>query len=110
MEQLETLGLWGDRDEVCAIEDAFRAIEVDLPVEDAPNRVTVGDLWTSVCRVAPAVAAEPESWNKFRRALSEETGADWTRLDHTTTLLDGRGHSILSRLITTARERLMRGR
>jgi hypothetical protein len=103
---LATLGLWGDGDEVFAIEDAFRAIGVELPVEDAPNWITVGDLWNSVERVSPDVAARPSAWDEFRRALSEESCVAWTDIQRSTTLLDGRGHSIIQRLFFALRERL----
>ena len=105
MEPLNTLGLWGDGDEVWAIEAAFKIIGVELPIKDAPGWVTVGDLWKSVRRLAPEIAGSEDTWDAFRQALSSETDADWTRVTFDTRLLDGRGHSILQRLITSVRER-----
>ena len=105
MEPLKTLGLWGDGDEIFAIEDAFRAIGVELPVEDAPYWLTVGDLWKSVERVSPEIASGLSTWDKFRQALSEETCVDWSAIEPSTTLLDGRGHSIMQRLFFAMRER-----
>lgn len=101
------MGLWGDGDEVVAIEEAFAAIGVALPVEDAPKWIQVGDLWDSVIRVAPSVATESGSWDEFRKGLSVETCVDWTKVGSETKLLDGRGHSILRRLITSLRERVL---
>ncbi|WP_309661036.1 hypothetical protein [Sphingomonas sp.] len=106
MEPLSTLGLWGDGDEVFAIEDAFKSIGVKLPVEDAAGWVTVGDLWRSVTRVSPATAKQDEAWNNFRQALSEETCVNWELVTPETTLLDGRGHSVLQRMFFWMRERL----
>lgn len=105
---LATLGLWGDGDEIFAIEGAFEAIGVELPVDDAPTWNTVGDLWNSVQRVAPDVAERRDAWDSFRQTLSEETGVDWTQVSDDTTLLDRRGHNILSRLVTSLRERFAR--
>jgi hypothetical protein len=106
MRPLPTLSLWGDGDEIWAIEEAFEAVGLQVPVEDAPSWFTVGDLWTSAVRISPAIAADTEHWNKFRIALSNETGVDWTEVEATTTLIDGRGHNALSRLFTTLREKM----
>jgi hypothetical protein len=106
VEPLSTLGLWGDGDEICAIEEAFEVLGLTVPVEDAPNWLTVANLWASVEMVAPLTASKSSNWDKFRVALSRETGVDWTKVEMTTTLIDGRGHNILSRLITTLREKI----
>ena len=106
MQPLPTIGLWGDGDEIWAIEAAFAALGLDVPVEDAANWVTVGDLWDSVLKIVPDVGDDPENWNKFRIALSDETGVDWTMVEQATTLIDGRGHNIMSRLFTSLREKM----
>jgi hypothetical protein len=106
MEALQTLGLWGDGDEIWAIEEAFAAVGLDVPVADAPHWITVGNLWDSVCRISPEKSEEAEHWNRFRQALSQETNVDWTKVERTTLLIDGRGHNIVSRLITNLREKL----
>ena len=106
MEPLITLGLWGDGDEIHAIEDAFRAIGVKLPVEDAPGWVTVGDLWNSIARIAPDVAKNSGNWDNFRRAISEETAVDWKRVNAETALLDGRGGGAVIRLFRRIRDRV----
>jgi hypothetical protein len=105
VDDLVTLGLWGDGDEYHAIQDAFGAISIRVPVEDASTWIKVGDLWASVKRVDPEIAASPERWETFRRALAEESCVEWSRIGPATTLLDGKGHSILARLWTSIRER-----
>jgi hypothetical protein len=106
MQPLATLGLWGDGDEIWAIEEAFAVLDIKVPVEDSPNWLTVGDLWASVLRIAPNKAANADNWDKFRAALSDETGVAWTQVEMSTTLIDGRGHNIVSRLFTTLRGKL----
>jgi hypothetical protein len=103
---LPTLGLWGDGDEIWAIEGAFKALDLKVPVEEAQKWVTVGDLWESVIRLAPDVGANPNSWDSFRIALSDETGVDWTEVALATTLIDGRGHNVMSRLFNKLREKM----
>ena len=103
---LITLGLWGDGDEIHAIDDGFRAIEVKPPGEDAPTWVTVGDLWDSVRRVAPDVAANPQRWDDFRQAISQETAVDWRGVTAETALLDGKGGGALIRLFRWLREKV----
>ena len=104
MPPLATLGLWGDGDEVSAIDEAFKRVQAELPVEDAPNWYRVGDVWTSVQRVAPKLAGSPEAWDLFRQGIASETGVDWQEVTEETTLLDGRGHSIISRLFFSLKE------
>ena len=104
MESLPHLGLWGDGDEVDAINEAFRAINLKVPVKDAPNWVTVGDLWQSVTRVAPELANSQQSWDDFRRGLSINTYVDWTQVSAETKLLDGMGYTALQRIISTVRK------
>ena len=100
-----TLGLWGDGDEYHVIQDAFEAINVPVPVGDASTWIKVGDLWASVELISPETAASPEQRKAFRCALAEESCVDWSRIGPETTLLDGKGYSILARLWTFIRER-----
>ena len=106
MGSLPTLGLWGDGDEIWAIEEAFSSLNLIVPVEDAATWITVGDLWDSVLKVTPQVEADRGNWDSFRIALSAETQVDWNKVGMTTTLIDGRGHNILSRLLTGLREKM----
>ena len=104
MEPLADLGLWGDLDEVDAIQSGFEAIDLEAPWNDAPDWVTVGDLWNSVQRIAPELADSAEAWDKFREGVSVPTGVDWTRVAEKTALLDGRGGHPFTRLWATIRE------
>jgi hypothetical protein len=104
LEPLANLGLWGDLDEVDAIRDGFEGIGLTPPWDDAQTWVTVGDLWKSVRRIAPELAASTEAWDKFRRGVAEKTGVDWSRVTETTALIDGRGANPFTRLWTTAKE------
>jgi hypothetical protein len=84
---LESVGLGGDGDEVIAIESAFARFGVDVPVEDAKNWVTVGDLWSSLCRILPKAPDQPDAFFRFCTALAYETGVDPKHLDHNSRLL-----------------------
>jgi hypothetical protein len=99
-----TLGLWGDGDEIWAIEEAFKQVQAELPVEDAANWYRVGDVWASAVRVAPNLANSSEAWDLFRQGIASETAVDWREVTEETTLLDGRGHSIISRLFFSLKE------
>jgi len=84
---LDSVGLGGDGDEVVAIEIAFARFGVDVPVEDAPGWVTVGDVWTSLCRLLPHVATQPNAFLRFCIALCDETGADPEEVDEQSRLI-----------------------
>jgi hypothetical protein len=104
LEPLNDLGLWGDLDEVQAVEDAFKGIGLAPQWDDSPTWATVGDIWRSVRRIAPEVAASSDAWDKFRQGIARETAVDWMRVAESTALFDGRGAHAFSRLWTTARE------
>ena len=105
MEPLTNLGLWGDLDEVDAIRDAFGAIGLIPPWDDAPTWVAVGDIWKSVRRIAPELTESSQAWDAFRQGIARQTGVDWTGISETTAILDGRGGHPFTRLWTTAKER-----
>ena len=84
---LRTVGLGGDGDEVDAIEEAFARFGLQVPVEDAPGWVTVGDAWSSVLRLAPKVGEQPAAWERFTAALCYSTGADPQEVGKDTRLL-----------------------
>ncbi len=84
---LESVGLGGDGDEVIAIENAFARFGVDVPVEDAPNWVTVGDVWSSLCRALPKAPYQPDAFLRFCTALAYETAVDPKKVDENTRLL-----------------------
>jgi hypothetical protein len=99
LEALRDLGLWGDGDEIWAIEAAFEAIEMEVPIEDALTWLTVGSVWSSAVRRRRELGDRPTAWDDFRKAISGETAVDWLRVDADTLLIDGKGHNIRSRLI-----------
>jgi hypothetical protein len=106
LEPLRSLHLWGDGDEWRAVKDAFRAVHLEPPKEDALKWLTVGDLWKSVLRLTPKLAGSKAAWDDFRRALAAETAVDWSRITAETKLLDGRGSNVFTRLMTAVRERI----
>ncbi|NNC52990.1 MAG: hypothetical protein HKO08_08115 [Erythrobacter sp.] len=99
MTELPDLGLWGDGDEIWAIEAAFETIEMEVPVEDASQWLTVGNVWQSAVLRRAELAHDDSAWDDFRRAISSETMVDWRLVGKQTQLIDGKGHSILSRLL-----------
>jgi hypothetical protein len=84
---LPSIGLGGDGDEVDAITAAFSRFGVEVPVEDAPDWNTVGDVWSSLCRILPQAPNQPDAWRRFLAALCEETGADPDKVGLNTRLL-----------------------
>lgn len=84
---LASVGLGGDGDEVVAIENVFARFGIDVPVEEAPNWVTVGDVWASLCRLLPKASEQPEAFLRFCTALAYETAVDPHLLDENSRLL-----------------------
>ena len=84
---LDSVGLGGDGDEVIAIENAFARFGIDVPVEDAPRWVTVGDVWSSLCRVLPKASDQPGAFLRFCAALAYETAVDPKLIDEKSRLL-----------------------
>ena len=84
---LESVGLGGDGDEVIAIENAFARFGVHVPVVDAPTWVTVGDVWSSLCKVLPRASEQPDAFLRFCTALAYETGVDPHQVDRNSRLL-----------------------
>jgi hypothetical protein len=84
---LDSVGLGGDGDEVIAIENAFARFGVEVPVEDAPTWVTVGDVWDSLCRILPKAPDQPDAFLRFCTALAHETAVDPMLVDANSRLL-----------------------
>ena len=84
---LESVGLGGDGDEVAAIESAFARFGIDVPIEDAPNWVTVGDVWASLCRILPKAPDQPDAFLRFCSALAYETAVDPKQVHENSRLL-----------------------
>ena len=86
-EPLRTIGLWGDGDELDAVQDAERRLGFKLPVEEAPNWLTVGDIYDSVMRHNPGADAR-RTWRKLVVGLCVAVGADPRRVAKETTLIE----------------------
>ena len=72
-----SVGLGGDGDEIAAIQEVEAAFRVKLDDGDAPNWLTAGDVYRSLCKALPAdEAAKPDLWDRFAEALTRETGVD----------------------------------
>jgi hypothetical protein len=84
---LESVGLGGDGDEVLAIENAFARFGIDVPIEDASRWVTVGDVWSTLCRILSQAPDQPDAFLRFCSALAYETGVDPMQIDHNSRLL-----------------------
>lgn len=91
-EELSSLGLGGDGDEIAAIEEVESTFGVTLDYSDAGNWSTVGDVHSALIRMLSAEeAAKPDVWARFTEAISRETGVDPTRIGPETELLLGGG-------------------
>ena len=84
---LPSISLGGDGDEVDAITAAFGRFGAEVPIEDAAGWNTVGDVWSSLCRILPHAPNQPDAWKRFLIALCEETGADPDKVELNTRLL-----------------------
>ena len=84
-----SLGLWGDGDEIEAIDDVERTFGVRLDYSDAPNWATVGDVYRSLLAQLPAGAdLDPDTWNRFTHAITEANGSDPCRVTYQSTLIE----------------------
>ena len=85
---LASLSLGGDGDEVDAIEEVERRLDVKLDHGDAGTWVTAGDVYASVLAALPAERRdEDDLWTRFAEAIAEETGVDPTRVGPATLVI-----------------------
>ena len=85
---LKTLNLVGDGDEIDAIENVERVFGVTLDKADSLHWRTAGDVFQSLLRALPVDdAAAADRWQRFAEAVSEETGADPSRVSPETTMI-----------------------
>ena len=85
----KSVGLGGDGDEICAIEDVERAFGVTLDKGDAQHWVTAGDLFLSLQKALSVEDRDdPETWVRFTEALVEGTGVDPMALEKDSPLLE----------------------
>lgn len=88
-DKLETLGLWGDGDELGALRDVERRFDVKLDYVGAGSWFTVGDVYADLLKVLPQPAVQsPDTWPAFAEAIAEETGVDPLRIAPETRLID----------------------
>ena len=85
---LKSLRLGGDGDEVEAIQNVEMEFGVCLDPTDAPNWVTVGDVYLSLLKVMPSHGTDdPSVWKRFCEAICRENGADSTLVGERTQIL-----------------------
>lgn len=85
----KSVGLGGDGDEICAIEDVERAFGVTLDKGDAQHWVTAGDLFLSLQKALSVEDRDdPETWVRFTEALVEGTGVNPMALEKDSPLLE----------------------
>lgn len=83
-----SLGLGGDGDEIAAIAEVERCFCVRLDYSDSQSWETAGDVFAALQRALPAEqAAAHDTWTRFAKAISSETGVDHSRVTHETSLL-----------------------
>jgi len=86
-----SLGLWGDGDEIAAIHDVERCFEVQLDYSEADNWVTAGNIFAALQRALPTEQAQASgTWTKFTESISAESGIDPTTVKPETLLLGTR--------------------
>ena len=85
---LKSLRLGGDGDEIVAIQNIEMEFGVCLDQTDAPDWVTVGDVYLSLLKVMPSDGTDDSSvWKRFCEAICRESGADSTLVGERTQLL-----------------------
>lgn len=72
-----SVGLGGDGDEIAATDEIEAEFGVTLDYADAPQWRTAGDVFQSLLAQLPPDAADaPQTWERFARALTDQTGID----------------------------------
>jgi hypothetical protein len=98
-----TLGLWGDGDEIAAIEEVEERFGVKLDTSTAASWLTVGDVFAALQRALPPSEDQTaETWLKFATAISVETGVDPLHVQPTTLLLGTRRFGWRASLVVAA--------
>lgn len=83
-----SLGLGGDGDEIAAIKEVERCFGVRLDYSDSQSWETAGDVFAALQRTLPAERATArDTWARFAKAISSETGVDSSRVTPETLLL-----------------------
>ena len=98
-----TLGLWGDGDEIAAIEEVEERFGVKLDTSTAASWLTVGDAFAALQRALPPNEEQTaETWLSFATAISIETGVDPRYVQPTTLLLGTRRFGWRASLVVAA--------
>lgn len=98
-----TLGLWGDGDEIAAIEEVEERFGVKLDTSSAAGWLTVGDVFAALQRaIPPSEHQAADTWLKFARAISVETGVDPLHVQPTTLLFGTRRFGWRTSLVMAA--------
>ena len=85
---LENLGLFGDGDEISAIDEVERCFSVALDYSDAARWHSVGDVHAALLAALPAERrGAPDLWGRFPRAMARETSVDPALISPETLLL-----------------------
>ena len=83
-----SLGLGGDGDEIAAINEVERCFGVRLDYSDSQTWTTTGDVFAALQKTLPAEqATADDTWARFVKAISSETGVDPSRVTRETLLL-----------------------
>lgn len=84
-----TLGFASNQDEAAAIDEVEAEFGVTIDYADAPHWRTAGDMFGSLlARLPDGLANDPETWDRFARALSQTTDVDAGEIMRDTLLAD----------------------
>jgi hypothetical protein len=95
---LEHTGLWGDGDEIEAIELVEKRLNVKLRNEDAAGIWTVGDLWRTLLNSNPQLNDDRRSWLRFVVALTWYTDVNPRKVGKQTLLIEPGNQNIFKHL------------
>src|SRR4051812_22514570 len=102
-QNLESLRLWGDGDELDALRNVEKRFGVKLDYTGAGKWFTVGDVYADLLKALPEEAARtPHTWTAFAEAISDETGVEPLRVAPHTRLIDRTGSRRLSIAVIVA--------
>jgi hypothetical protein len=87
-------GLWGDGDEIDAIELVEERMNIKLKNEDAALIWTVGDLWNALLDNNSMLQNDRKSWLRFVVALTAYTDVNPREIDEQTLLVAPGGQNI----------------
>ena len=98
-DELESLGLWGDGDEVAAIQRVEERFGASLDYANANEWRTVGDVFQALLCAVPSLTTQiTDPWELFAQTISLETAVDWTKVRPDTPLLTNK-HSRLGFIV-----------